>query len=950
MMKTAKLKRLFDLLINGRPQHQPWSLTESRVPVSSYHDLLMWASELTSFDIDTHMQENRLWFGAVLLWLESEVARRHSDDGRLWSVISNGETIRWHPQARDRLFTSDGQPRPLHKDVLIEVANRLELRNAFNVKDTNQWYRLLHLQFGFTHSDAKQRLSAWLSGHSPPVSVDTLLNGVDQGAREFQSLWRSLRNMRLGNVSLESTEHRLKESRWVLPEWCNDLLAAAQASTIETYDEDDETSDSFFTTPRLRWTATEEPWFETELCNLDKLSLTLQSYEVKLQEQVVARLLRQDDGSYINDTEGRIILGDRINVRAQSDLTIMSADGLIVSHSSVCLWNPEKDVNLFRPSDGMITDEQNLKNGQAFDLIATTDLVFDPPAHHSVDLDQGYRIHRFKTGCNTPIVARLDDFVLWDSSEFGMPAQPLPDNVIQVGWTRGSTLDFRDPAQAKLMAPWEVPFKIQIFDKTWRLLGLRWTRADGKLMKWNKPPPYLSLVERDIVKPVILRAILSNGTRIVTIPLKLSVPLIGCFRWTSHGRPSYQGSNRSLSVSDAKRSLWSFYLPPTPDEHGMPFETDPRQTSLMEGDCVRSRLRSRAGVLPVFAGYGASAYVSADPYNSEQHMLDLSSAIFDGGVLGKVKFQGEMAVVEQKEHFELSEDHKLFIWLSTREKPGQLVEVDPKNRVLTDEGCLFLVPEEPWIAALILVFRGERLGSWFDNIRWSSQMLAQKAAEPKLMAALLRCSKAPILHAMGENNHRLKVQAWLCKHWQEVLPVWLLPKGSTIVLEGMTFIVPADEHWLEAVNTLLCDIQPLPDADTILSFIDKLAARLNNESLHQRIGSAVMDLAEVCPLLAARMFRTCLQNYSESLPNGGKDLLLQLIRLYSSNDGKAEELARNYGNRDDAWLRSTVRTLKDLDTSVGLLPSSYCKLAKNSEYRKFALGIWLQEIRNTIRL
>lgn len=943
-----KLKELYEVLMSGRPQHQPWSLCESRVPSSSYNDLLKWAAGLTDYDIKSHMKLDPSWFGAVLLWLESEVARRYSDERGLWSAISDCQAIRWQSQAHSFLFTHDGQPGTEHKEVLKKAAHHFKLRNAFNVEDTQQWYRLLHLQFGFTLSDAKQRLSAWLSGHTPPVSVDTLLKDVAQGAPEFQALWRSLCQVRLGNISPESFKHRLKDCRWVLPEWCDDLLAAAQASRVVVYDGLEDNHDAFLTTPRLCW-KNEEPWFEIELCNLDTLNLTDHYYELKLKNEVVTRLFRRDDGSYIRDTEGRIFLGSGTSIRSQNDFSLVSADGLIVHHSPVSLWNPDRDVNLFQPNSGLEVENHDLKIGQSFDVIASNDLDFKPAAEHTVELEQGYRIHRFKSGWNTPIVAWLDDFELWSSGVFGMPTQPLPYDAIQARLNDGFPFDFRNPLQAK-DSPWKVPLEIQIIDKAWRLRGLRWTRADGELWNWSKPPSYLSLVERDIVKPLTLRAILSNGTRTVTVPLKLSVPLIGCFRWTSEGRPYYQDSNRKLSVAEAKHSLWSFYLPPSLDSHGLVSQTNPSQSSLMEGECVRERLRSRIGHLRALAGYGAPAYVSTDPYNSEEHILDLSSSVFDGGILGNVTFQGETASVDLRENFQCGEDHQLYVWLSSKTNPGRMEKVEAKDIFIKDKKLTFPVCKESWLAALVMTFRGERLGSWFDSFQWSNLMLKQNVVDPRTMAGLLRCWKAPILHTTEEIDHRFLVTKWLRENWQEMLPVWLLPKNFVIELAGNPFRIPTlDEHWLEAVNTLLCDVQPIPNPTNHMNFIDKLSTNFNNPSLDQHVGYAVMELVNVCPLLAARTLSTCLQNNPGSLSNKGKDLLHQLIRLFPSNDERAEELARHHGNRDAIWLKSSVSPIRVLEEGRVPLSSTYCKLAKNPEYRKFALGVWLREIQRSLR-
>ncbi len=63
-----KLKELYEVLMSGRPQHRPW-LCESRVPSSSYDDLLKWAASLTYYDIKSHMKFELSWFGARALFI-----------------------------------------------------------------------------------------------------------------------------------------------------------------------------------------------------------------------------------------------------------------------------------------------------------------------------------------------------------------------------------------------------------------------------------------------------------------------------------------------------------------------------------------------------------------------------------------------------------------------------------------------------------------------------------------------------------------------------------------------------------------------------------------------------------------------------------------------------------------------------------------------------------------
>ena len=204
---------LYDKLSQLRPPRRIWSLAELRAGEEVYRELIQWASELGHYDFDVLAHQAPLKVGALLLWLHAEVTRRHGHEGQLWMVLANRQKVPWQDQTWGCLYNPAGNLHASHAKLLERAARMLELRHAFDVEDAHQWFRLIHLQFGFTHEDAKCRLQAWLSGQILPVAVQTLLEERDPGALEFQRMWHRLRQFRLGNVSKTGMKEHLEPPR-----------------------------------------------------------------------------------------------------------------------------------------------------------------------------------------------------------------------------------------------------------------------------------------------------------------------------------------------------------------------------------------------------------------------------------------------------------------------------------------------------------------------------------------------------------------------------------------------------------------------------------------------------------------------------------------------------------------------------------------------------------------
>jgi hypothetical protein len=941
---------LYDQISDCRPFHRPWSLAEAGTS-RLFAELKQWAEglEVHTFDALAYQQPWRT--GALLLGLHAEVIRRYGHEGQLWAVLSNRDIVCWQPQTWGRLYSSSGNLQISHGQLLEKAALWLELRHAFDVEDAHKWYRLIHLQIGFTHEDAKSRLKDWLSGQPPPVAVKTLLEERDPGALEFQRMWHRLRQFRLGNVSKAGMKEHLKSCCWVLPEWTEDLLKAALAADVTPLADDEEESVSqFYTSPTLKWDGSGLPSFSVELCHLNEIEMK-DDLEVRVQGKVQARLLKQEMGGFASDTQGALILGEGTALRSRVDLRLVSADEGLVRQTTLLLWDADAEVTLFRPSDGLMVAESQLRTGQAFDLIAAGDLKPTPAPSSSTAIGAGYRLHRYEKGWAGVIEARMDDVALWTSAGFGKQPEQLPLDAVRARWTQ--ILDFAGSANHAW--PWMVPLRIDVVNRGWSFAGLRWTRADGKMIPYTTPPAELSLVEGDIARPLTLRVTLRDSTgRTVTIPVKLPPPMHGCVRWNSEGKSVIQRGDKTLLISDANRATWSFLLPERHDDLGNPLAIEERRCSFMEGDSVRDNVRSRAMILKRLGGYGAPAWISEDPYNGAEHTMEVGSRVIDGGVIRQVRVDGETnkVTVTRLGEFDLSDQHVLLAWIALSDKPGGVVRVNQELMTVTASGWEFPFPAGGSVLGVALLYEGTRLGSWFSSTRWSSALLLYPPADPMQMAALLRVWKAPLLQSVGDENHRSNVVAWLHEHWMKVLPVWLASDGF-FTAPGMeqTPVPRLDDEWKRVVHALMTDLQPSIRPDQVSCFVDDLAASSSNDKREDRLGFCLLALADVSPFLAARTLTAAFQSpFVSNLRAAGKHVLALMRACFSCREETATEIALRHGNRDSDWLRKSIPSLQSLEGEKKPLPLAYRRLSGSEEFRKFAFGVWLEEIRQRFHL
>ncbi len=922
---------LAEFLLETAPDHEGWSLVESQNAVGRYEELLQWAREMTIEQWFADINVRRHKVGLVLLWLESEVARRRCKDGCLWPTLSNQTEVPWNKDIHAELFSEGGHATQGHRILLKYAATYFSLRHTFHEKDAQNWYRLIYLQFGFTHDDAVVRLSTWLSGHGQPVSVQLLLAQSDTGAKAFQKLWSSLRLFRLGNLSGDILKVRLKENPWVLPVWTGDLMAAAMKSRaqIPALADLEAVETAFFTLPKLGFRIDELPFFATSLCNLAELGLEANTYQFRAGNQVLARLIRQPDGSYHSDA-GEVIL---LPMLPSVALSLVDDIGNISAYGVVNLWDMDEEVALYSTRTGlMIPPGERLLVGSAACAIAAEDVTLRPAPEASFELPLGFRLHRITRGWKGQIEAVIDDDVIW-SSRATEGAQMK--GMVGVSAEFTETLDLSRPPWSQQEGPWNLPIRFR-FPVGWKFSRFRWRRSDGFLVELGSLPTHLTLTEADALRPLLLKIRITDGIVMRTEVLRIRAPFIAVLKWDQNGVPRRHTQVRNLLLSEARQMTWSFCLP----NHTTPGDGE-KGFNFAEGNHLLDAVKTRPAILPILAGYGAPLRIYDDPYQNDEAALTVADCVLDGGVLGSVKWDFEREGFQIRSRFlDVGDDHQFHGWISQNGSPSVVEEIPFGTMEAGENGWFWKPADGTRLHGAAVTFRGTCLGSWFDHSNWTSTMEQYGLSTVAETAAMLRAWKAPVLKMEG--SHVDRVANWLTENWVEILPVWMAD-GPVAFSNGRKWQMPSNKGtWAAVLGELLCDAKIVPNTDTVGEFVDALQPKLKGVPA---IGSAMWKIADCCPAFAARVVKIYLDEFVT-----GPDRIAffnQALALpgFSNSDERAEELGIIHGRRDGYWLRQTVPSFAAIQTrGRHALGRSYRLLAKSSDYRHYALGHWLREI------
>ncbi len=591
------------------PLPTPRSLAEVAFAPSDYAWLRLWADDLkygvaaswTGLEWDSHRIEGKSWsardvMGLLLLALASEVGRREATEGKIWAAVQNC----FSANTRKALFDKR-HPRQCLYDALEGAALKAGLRHAFGQHDTQAYYLTIFLQFGFTRSGLC-RLPNWLSGDATSLSVAELKD-PESGSGEFLGLWTILDRLRKGNVSESVARKELSGNPFILPEWVDETVKAAQAAVIWGYsgDQEDGEDASFVDEPHLCWDEPDDPVFRLGMQGLAHMALVDEGYDVLAGEDHVGKLFRRDDGTYECEPE-------QFDVHADQDFVPMrlKGDGQPADdHNCVTpLWPEGNDLLFFSAPQGRPVAPTRIDPDQALFIVAPSEARLDPK-------ELGYRYRRLPkvgrtvyalpAGGARSLRVLVGDEVVWAYEGGIRPCRaelvlsPLYSKRVVVGdmvrcrvcglsedaVIRKATLGSREVHCDKGSGGWQVRF-----------------RLDADLARI----------------PVVVWFVIQEGGRQKRARGLASIDCLSVSR-KSDGAWRTLSDNRQLIAGDGRESLFRVLTP-----HG----SDPvREWAILEGDVIVRRAGSRPFMIGNFHGYGAALRLQKGPFNAIERNLTL---------------------------------------------------------------------------------------------------------------------------------------------------------------------------------------------------------------------------------------------------------------------------------------------------------------------------------------
>ena len=391
----------FGRILTCAPAHRPWSLAE----LSLVEDDLEWLKALCERTTASNLRRalsgpsrfkdysRDAQLGAVLLLLESELARRHASEGMLWAAIH--QQVVWRGDASRFLF-NHRQPNARHKTCLEAAAKELGLRCAFGEDSAQEWYQSVFLQCGFSKKSFEGRLPQWLAGENTPVSVARLLsNDVRYSSSSFNALWTALREYRHGSLDRHGLKVILESSPWVLREWHDSLMELSRGESHSSIGEsaqsdvpvpaeklfaaagsDETISDRrFLSEPRLRW-SNGALQFVSSLELSDSLELE-DDADIVIGGQVRSRLIMQADGSF-DATPNEIELP---TTSPSVVVELRSLSAVAIATQTLTIWDDVDDVDGYVVRTGRRIDPWSREFSQRETLlIYSADLRIEQPA------------------------------------------------------------------------------------------------------------------------------------------------------------------------------------------------------------------------------------------------------------------------------------------------------------------------------------------------------------------------------------------------------------------------------------------------------------------------------------------------------------------------------------------------------------------------------------------
>lgn len=728
----------------------PWSLAELSSDNQDFQWLYIWAKNLTEDTATTWLSEGvsfkfgnlrlscQIAIGTLILFLESETARRKAQEGYIWAACCDS----FSNSVKPLLFTYNNQPTQLHKDVLERAARWLKLRHVFGVEGLQNWFDTIYLQFGFTHSGFNKRLPEWLTGQNSTQSIQRLLE-PKTGSKSFRILWEGLKNYRQNNITESHLHQIILKNPWVLPEWSTDLIIKAKQrpELVEIVKSINpiEVDISFLSQPTLSWNPPSLPTFSCQITNLANLELSESSYQLLINGHLCAQLIRQEDTTYQPLPSTDIKLP---TITPTVFAKIITLDNRIVYSMSLELWDSSEDVTVFRLPSGQPLQNpwyEQMKPSLSYALLLASDLIVSPePNYWQLLCKQQFKLYYLPS--NWSIKVFLDNKFFWQPCiSIISRQQPSWIKTTKVSLVNSRQMSFGEAFSINI----EHPSNIEVTFLRYDALPINFNRKDNKYTV--SEPIILSMVTPNH-KPII-RVGLTNGLENTSIIQTLDLTFSGVLELTENGWKSIS-AKEELSVEEAKTTQFKIFPPVIWNKEKVEF----KEWALMEGEVWLSRLWNKPRIINSLAGFGASLAIRQGAYNSfGGNAITIAKSVINRGLISDVVIsidnEAKMLKLKLSNHIELDDNHHVVWW----DVNGLIYNLAIEKTLVedTDLWAVNLEQEQNLSKpiAIAIAYNGIRLGSWWSNSpHWTYLISACGQNDHTLVAALIRWFHLPILH------------------------------------------------------------------------------------------------------------------------------------------------------------------------------------------------------------
>ncbi|BAP56347.1 hypothetical protein THII_2050 [Thioploca ingrica] len=785
-------------------QELPWSLAELQISEDDYQHLCEWVNQLENRTLDywfrsyQSVQIDDIKFfrpaaiGFILLLLTSETVRREAKGKELWAVVRRKFSI----PAESVLFASR-QPSQSFKNLIEKTTREFNLRHVFGIEGLHNWFDSIYLQIGFTQSGFKTHLPEWLCRQGQPLAIQYLLGEKDKNlqSESFRKLWSTLRNFRYQHITKIKLRQELSQSPWILPNWIDELIQCATKKlelSDRTLQNPVTTSSnlveelpqiSFLTTPRLRWQPLNPPEFVCELQNL--VELGEDEYDIFLGNHFADRLIRQEDGSYLHESE--LVL--KQSQSAEVSAILKNAAGDVVESVLLQLWCHDEDLNLFDLQTGQrIQNLSKLSPNKSYALLVADDLTVEPEPNCWCQLADKKLYYLAKGWSQETQISQL----AWQATVAPPKTQPPWTEQLQV---------VAHPVCIKLG---EI---ITIQTPVSNDIEILFIRAGSKPMNLETrclriTPDIFSFDFSQQMAKVKLKIGLQKSEEKAVINRELRLNVTGAIYLDSEDWKLLT-PDTVLTCEQAKSCQFKVFAISSEEN------INRQDCGVFHGDTWIKRLWQKPQAIGDLAGLGENLTIHQGTYNRQDEGFILAKEVIDTGILtDPPEIHDGILSLKLSLRIEPDEQKHNVIWW---DKCDELIflEIDDYGEREEDFVWLSLLSEkctEPLVIAVS--YEGHRLGAWW-NEQWT--ILLENSSEPERTASLIRWFKLPIL----SNRYLKNVQQFALTYPQVVLQQWLLAKKP--IYEELQWNKVKSEQWfLMAMRVLQVDLVHLFQADVDL--------------------------------------------------------------------------------------------------------------------------------------